>query len=78
MVIKKTTVNPLISPRGLIANLHLWTGGLLEGGLIRGGGLIANFEILGKTKLKNYSKKIVKLNTKAYIQRNLSIKWLAN
>ena len=40
------TVNPRISPRGLIVNFEILHGGLIEGGLIRGRGLIENNNFL--------------------------------
>ena len=40
------TVNPRISPRGLIVNFEILHVGLIEGGLIRGRGLIENDNFL--------------------------------
>ena len=46
MICGTITVNPRISPRGLIVNFEILHGGLTEGGLIRGRGLIENNDFL--------------------------------
>ena len=48
----RLTVNPRISPQGLIVNFEILHGGLIEGGLFEGGGLlkIVSFYMGAKSK----------------------------